>query len=136
MIDKGSCDKGFIWNPSNCECECYKSCDVGEYLDSENWKGRKKLVDKVVGECTENIDEKEIYLAKLHSEETISLACCSCTIYIILFSLFFTMNTWISTYFACYKYMNHDKKTFAKEGSILKTTIYWKYENDFKKYKD
>ena len=23
-IDKGVCDKGFIWNPSNCECECYK----------------------------------------------------------------------------------------------------------------
>ena len=30
------CDKGFIWNPSNCECECDKSCDVGEYLDYEN----------------------------------------------------------------------------------------------------
>ena len=27
------CDKGFIWNPSNCECECDKACDVGEYLD-------------------------------------------------------------------------------------------------------
>ena len=26
------CDKGFIWNPSNCECECDKACDVGEYL--------------------------------------------------------------------------------------------------------
>ena len=25
--------KGFIWNPSNCECEGDKSCDVGEYLD-------------------------------------------------------------------------------------------------------
>ena len=23
-------DKGFIWNPNNCECECDKSCDVGE----------------------------------------------------------------------------------------------------------
>ena len=30
MIDKGVCDKGFIWNPSNCEYECDKSCDVGE----------------------------------------------------------------------------------------------------------
>ena len=26
-------DKGFIWCPSNCECECDKSCDAGEYLD-------------------------------------------------------------------------------------------------------
>ena len=24
-------DKGFIWNPRNCECD--KSCVVGEYLD-------------------------------------------------------------------------------------------------------
>ena len=23
LIDKGACDKGVIWNPSNCECECY-----------------------------------------------------------------------------------------------------------------
>ena len=27
------CDKGFIWNPSNCEYGCDKACDVGEYLD-------------------------------------------------------------------------------------------------------
>ena len=32
LIDKGIWDKGFIWNPSNCDCECDKSCDVGEYL--------------------------------------------------------------------------------------------------------
>ena len=57
LIDKGVCDKGSIWNPSNCECECDKSCDVGEYLDYENCTCRKKLVDKLVEECTENIDE-------------------------------------------------------------------------------
>ena len=28
-LTKGICDKGFIWNPNNCECECDKSCDVG-----------------------------------------------------------------------------------------------------------
>ena len=52
--------KGFIWNPSNCECECDKSWDVGEYLDYANSKWRKKLVDKLVEECTENIDEVKI----------------------------------------------------------------------------
>ena len=31
LTDKGMCDKGFIWNPSNCEFECDKSCDKGEY---------------------------------------------------------------------------------------------------------
>ena len=28
---KESIEKGFIWNPYNCECD--KSCDVAEYLD-------------------------------------------------------------------------------------------------------
>ena len=27
---EGVCNEGFIWKPSNCECD--KSCDVGEYL--------------------------------------------------------------------------------------------------------
>ena len=48
LIDKGVCDKGFICNPSNCECECDKSCDVGAYLDYENCKLRKRLLDKLV----------------------------------------------------------------------------------------
>ena len=56
LIDKGMCDKGFIWNSSNCECEYDKPCDVREYLDYKNCKCIKKLVDKLV-ECIENIDE-------------------------------------------------------------------------------
>ena len=30
LIDKGVCDKGFNWNPSNCKCQCDKSFDIGE----------------------------------------------------------------------------------------------------------
>ena len=56
LIDKGICDKGFIWNPSNFECECDKNCDIGEYLDYENCKCRKKIVDKLIDECTETIE--------------------------------------------------------------------------------
>ena len=33
LLDKGEFHKGFIWNFINCEYECYKSCDVSEYLD-------------------------------------------------------------------------------------------------------
>ena len=29
LIDKGSCNKGFIWNASHCEWERDKSRDVG-----------------------------------------------------------------------------------------------------------
>ena len=64
MIGKGICDKGFIWNPSNCECKCNKSCDVGEYLDYKNFKCRKRLLDKLVEECNQNIDEKELHQKK------------------------------------------------------------------------
>ena len=30
--DKCRCE-GFIFNPSNCECECDKYCNTGQYLD-------------------------------------------------------------------------------------------------------
>ena len=57
LIDKGVCNKGFIWNPNNRECECNKACNIGEYLDYENCKCRKKIVDKLVDECTETVEE-------------------------------------------------------------------------------
>ena len=63
MIDKGVCDKGFIWNPNNCKCECDKSCDIGECLNYKNCKCRKKFVGKLVEECTENVEE--VKLAKI-----------------------------------------------------------------------
>ena len=63
LIDKGLCDKGFIWSPSNCGSECDKACDVSEYLDYENCKCRKKLVDKLVDECAETV--AEVTLAKI-----------------------------------------------------------------------
>ena len=52
--------KGFIWNPSNCECECYKSCDFSDYLDYKNCKCKKRLADKLVEECSENIEETRL----------------------------------------------------------------------------
>ena len=60
LIDRGICDKVYIWNPINCESECDKSCDFGEYLDYKNCKCRKRLVDKLVEECNENIDEAKL----------------------------------------------------------------------------
>ena len=43
LIDKAMCDKEPISDPSNCECECDKSCDVGEHFDYKNSKFRKRL---------------------------------------------------------------------------------------------
>ena len=96
--------KGFIWNPSNCECECDKSCNIGEYLDYENCKCRKKLIHKLVEESTENIEE--IILAKIilsEDENSNKNKCCSCTLYIVSFSIIFAINIGIGTYFVYYK---------------------------------
>ena len=51
MIDKGIWERGYAWNPCNCEGECDKPCDDGEYLGYESCKCRKRLVDKLVEEC-------------------------------------------------------------------------------------
>ena len=69
MIDKGVCNERSIWNLSNCECKCDKSCDTGGYLDYEKCKCRKELVDKLVAECTENIDEVKIARMALFEHE-------------------------------------------------------------------
>ena len=102
LIGKGIWDKGFIWNPSNCECECDESCNVGEYLDYKNCKCRNKLVDKLVVECNENIDGNKM----LHNEtlDVIPLndykkVCNSCTMYIVLFAVFFITSICISSVF-------------------------------------
>ena len=36
LVDKGICNKGYFFNPSNWDCECDKSCGIGEYLDYSN----------------------------------------------------------------------------------------------------
>ena len=112
LINKSVHNERFIWNPSHHECECNKSCDVGEYLDYENCKCRKKLVDKLVehGSTEECAESVEVKLAKitLGADEN-KHKCSSCTLYIVLFSIIFTINVGISTYFLYNDYINHKK---------------------------
>ena len=104
LTDKGVYDKGPIWNHCNCECECDKSCDVGLYLDYENCKCRKRLIDKLVEEFTENIDEVKIAGMALFEHE--NKCVCSYTICVVLAVIVLTISVGIDAYFA-YKYMNH-----------------------------
>ena len=86
LIDKGICDKGSAGNPSNCECECGKSCDIGECLDYKNCKCRKRIIDKLVDECRENIYENEtLDVIPLNVYKKV---CHSCMLYIVLFVAF------------------------------------------------
>ena len=108
LIDKGICNKGYIWNPSNCKCECDKLCDFGEYLDHENCKCRKRLVDKLIEECNENIEETSLIKINVTKCESNSYI-----LYIVLFSIFFTINIGIATYIVSYKYRNHNEKNVS-----------------------
>ena len=91
LIDKGVFNKGFTWNPSSCECECDKVCDTGEYLDYENCKCRKKIVDKLVEECIETVEEVKLAKITLAKNEN-SYKCSFCTVYFVLFWILFTIN--------------------------------------------
>ena len=103
FIGKG--DRGFIWNPSDCECEYVKSCHVGEYLNCENCKCGKRLIDKLVEEGTENIDEVKTDGMALFGRGNECKS--SCTICVVLIAIVFTICIEINIYFVYYKYMNH-----------------------------
>ena len=117
MIDKGVCDKGYAWNPSNCECD--KSCDFREYLDSENCKYRERLVDKLVDECGKNIDEEKIADENEHKNK-----CSFCMVYIVLFLIFFTINVGIGAYFVYFCWYLKKDSPHVDFNTHKETTIY------------
>ena len=123
LIDKGVCDKRFIWNPSNCQCECDKSCDVCEYLDYENYKCRKKLVDKLVEECAETVEEVKLDKITLAKNEN-KHKCSSCTLHIVLFSILLTINVGIGIYFIYLHWFIKKDVTCVKFGTRTQTAIY------------
>ena len=65
------------------------------------------LVDKLVEECNEIVEEVKI----LDKNENKCSSCLSC---ILLFSILFTINVGIATYFVYYKYMNHNKENISR----------------------
>ena len=123
MVDKGICNKGFIWNPSNCECECDKSCDIGKYLDYSNCKCRKKLVEKLVEECIKDIEETRL-VEKISAENEHKNGCSSCIPYIVLFSIFFTIIIGIAIYFRYFYWYLKKDDAHAMLDTRTETTIY------------
>ena len=114
------CDKRFIWNPSNCNCECDKSCEIGEYLDYKNCKCRRKIVGELVEEYSENIDENEMIYETLLVKEcnkNISKILStssnnSCRPYVVLFIVFLIIGIIISSVFVYFYLYSRSKKVF------------------------
>ena len=110
------CDKRFIWNPSNCECECDKVYDVGKYLGYESCKCRKKLIDKLVDECIETAEEVKLAKITLAENEN-SYKYSSCTVYTVLFWISFTINVCgMGAYFIYFH--GYLKKMVTRETTI------------------
>ena len=91
----------------------------------------KKNVEKLVEECTKKIDQvkiAEITLTECKSIERNSVEnihkCSSCTLYIVLFSIIFTINIGIATYFVYYKYMNRNKENVSKYDYVYQAANY------------
>ena len=111
LFDKVVCDQGFLWSPSNCEWKRDKSWDVAEYLDYENLKCRKRLVYILNEEYTDNVEEAKLAgIALSEDENKHKNKRSSCALYILFFSIIFTIKYGVGTYFTYYKYMNRDKK--------------------------
>ena len=85
------------------ECECDKNCDFSEYLDYENCKCRKKLVGKLIDECTETIEEVKLAETTIFENENENKYG-SCKVHIVLMILVFTIFTGITIYFVYYNW--------------------------------
>ena len=77
-------DKGFIWNPSTCKCECDKLCRIGENVDYKNCIS--SIIDRLIEDCTIVIDKNKIYNETLNT--ILSDDCVSCTLYVVLSTVF------------------------------------------------
>ena len=117
LIDKGACDEGFIFNPSNCQCECDKSCNISQYLDYSDCKCKKKLIDPLIEKCTENDNETKIVNITVKNENS------SCKVYIILMTVVFTIFTGITICFVYYNWSFIKNKIFCIKSNTNKETI-------------
>ena len=127
LIDKGICNKGFIWNPSNCGWDCDKSRGIGEYLDYKKCVCRNSIVDKLIEECTNVIDENKIYNETLNAIP--SDDCASCTLYVVLLAVFLTTSVIIGAVFV-YFYWYSKKyivRQYLKKHNVSATQFYVTY---------
>ena len=122
MTDKGICDNEFIWNPSNCKWKCDKSCNVGEYLDYANCKCRQRLIDKLVEECSENIDKKKLHSNEINDYEKL---CSFCSVYTVLLVIFFILSISISSVFIYFhQYLKKSNTGVTDSNSSTEMVIY------------
>ena len=113
LISKLTCDKGYMWNPSTCSCECDKYCEAGQYLDYKNCVCRKRIVDELIEQCATIIDmEIKNNTAKVNNKE-------SSNVYIILFVVFLILSILFSVGSIYYWRKNKTEKVDKKADDVI-----------------
>ena len=93
-----------------------------KYLGYANCKYRKRLIDKLVEECSENIDGNERISVTLNDYKNV---CESCKIYIVVLVIFFIISISISTIFIYfYWYLKKSNTGVTNINSRTETVIY------------
>ena len=130
-IDKGLCDKGYIFNPSNCKSECDKSCNTSQYLDYLDCKCKKKIIDLIVEKCIE-YDDDETKLVNITVTKTDNQAKIvnktvknSCKVYIILAIVFIVISTVYAIYFVYYNWFLIKNKDIFTKYNTRRGTLIW-----------
>ena len=77
------------------------------------------MVDKLVDECDENTEKAN--LVEINSTKCKHN---SYILYIVLFSIFFTISIGITIYFVYYKYMNRDKENVSVYDYVYQAKNY------------
>ena len=93
------------------ECDCDKSCDIGQYLDYKICKYRKKLVDELIEKLM-----KRNYIKIKFKSKWLWKICSSCIVYITLFVIFFTKSISISSVFIYFHW--YLKRKYIEKQSI------------------
>ena len=108
-----NCTKGYMWNPSTCECQCDIWCKQGQYLDHKNCACKNKLIGRLIEECTSVINETMIN----NKDNTTN----NNNTYLILFIIFLIGFIVFLIGFIYYcRRSNFDRKNYPK----VKTSIY------------
>ena len=80
------------------------------YLDYENCKFRRKIVGELL-ECSENIDENEMFYNEALNVSLSDYKCNSCTLYIVLFVVFLVTSIFIGSVFIYFYWYSKENIT-------------------------
>ena len=82
----------------------------------------QEKVSKLLEQCTENVEEVKVAKITLAEDEN-KHKCSSCTLHIVLFSIIFTINVGIGSYFLYFHWYLKKDVICVKFGTRTQTTI-------------